>query len=74
MNSIQIADETFVAADPAEVGRAVGDPASWRDDAAANWRRALAAGVPVEAPRAGLPTGSVIESISVCACPPGRSG
>jgi hypothetical protein len=30
MNSIQIADETFVAADPAEVGRAVGDPASWR--------------------------------------------
>jgi hypothetical protein len=23
MNSIQIADETFVAADPAEVGRAV---------------------------------------------------
>ena len=30
MNSIQIADETFVAADPIEVGRAVGDPASWR--------------------------------------------
>jgi hypothetical protein len=30
MNSIQIADETFVAADPVEVGRAVGDPASWR--------------------------------------------
>jgi hypothetical protein len=30
MNSIQIADETFVAADPAEVGRAVSDPASWR--------------------------------------------
>jgi hypothetical protein len=30
MNSIQIADETFVAADPAEVGRAIGDPASWR--------------------------------------------
>jgi hypothetical protein len=30
MNSIQIADETFVAADPLEVGRAVGDPASWR--------------------------------------------
>ncbi len=24
MNSIQIADETFVAADPVEVGRAVG--------------------------------------------------
>lgn len=30
MNSIQIADETFVAADPVKVGRAVGDPASWR--------------------------------------------
>jgi hypothetical protein len=30
MNSIQVADETFVAADPAEVGRAVSDPASWR--------------------------------------------
>jgi len=30
MNSIQIADETFVAADPAEVGRAIGDPMSWR--------------------------------------------
>jgi hypothetical protein len=30
MNSIQVADETFVAADPVEVGRAVGDPASWR--------------------------------------------
>ena len=30
MNSIQIADETFVAADPVEVGRAVGDPASWQ--------------------------------------------
>ncbi len=30
MNSIQIADETFVAADPVEVGRAVGEPASWR--------------------------------------------
>ncbi|HET7665111.1 MAG TPA: polyketide cyclase / dehydrase and lipid transport [Mycobacterium sp.] len=30
MNSIQIADETFVAADPVEVGRVVGDPASWR--------------------------------------------
>ena len=29
MNSIQIADETFIAADPAEVGRAVADPASW---------------------------------------------
>jgi hypothetical protein len=30
MNSIQIADETFVAADPVEVGMAVGDHASWR--------------------------------------------
>ena len=30
MNSIQIADETFVSADPVEVGMAVGDPASWR--------------------------------------------
>ena len=30
MNSIQIADETFVAADPAQVGRAVADRASWR--------------------------------------------
>ncbi|OBF37337.1 polyketide cyclase / dehydrase and lipid transport [Mycobacterium sp. ACS1612] len=30
MNSVQIADETFIAADPVEVGRAVGDPASWR--------------------------------------------
>ena len=30
MNSIQIADETFVAADPGEVGRAIGDAASWR--------------------------------------------
>ncbi|HME50221.1 polyketide cyclase / dehydrase and lipid transport [Mycobacterium sp.] len=30
MNSIQVADQTFVAADPAEVGRAVADPASWR--------------------------------------------
>ena len=30
MNSIQIADETFVAADPVEVGRAVGDPVNWR--------------------------------------------
>jgi hypothetical protein len=30
MNSIQIADETFVAADPVEVGRAVADGASWR--------------------------------------------
>jgi hypothetical protein len=30
MNSIQIADQTFVAADPVEVGRAVADPANWR--------------------------------------------
>jgi hypothetical protein len=30
MNSIQIADETFVAADPSEVGRAVADRSSWR--------------------------------------------
>ena len=30
MNSIQVADETFVYADPADVGRAVADPASWR--------------------------------------------
>jgi carbon monoxide dehydrogenase subunit G len=30
MHSIQIADQTFIAADPAEVGRAVADPASWR--------------------------------------------
>ncbi|MEW5812720.1 MAG: polyketide cyclase / dehydrase and lipid transport [Actinomycetota bacterium] len=29
MNSIQIADETFVAADPAAVGAAVADSASW---------------------------------------------
>ncbi|HEY6573662.1 MAG TPA: polyketide cyclase / dehydrase and lipid transport [Mycobacterium sp.] len=30
MNSIQIADETFVCADPVDVGAAVADPASWR--------------------------------------------
>ncbi len=30
MSSIQIADETFIAADPAAVGRAVADRASWR--------------------------------------------
>lgn len=30
MHSIQIADETFVSADPVEVGTAIGDPASWR--------------------------------------------
>ncbi|CAN3129676.1 polyketide cyclase / dehydrase and lipid transport [Mycobacterium sp. smrl_JER01] len=29
MNSIQIADETFVAADPVAVGEAVADRASW---------------------------------------------
>jgi hypothetical protein len=29
MYSIQIADETFVAADPVEVGKAVADRASW---------------------------------------------
>lgn len=30
MSSIQVADETFVAASPATVGRAVGDRVSWR--------------------------------------------
>ena len=30
MNSIQIADETFVCADPVDVGRAIADEASWR--------------------------------------------
>ncbi len=30
VNSIQIADETFVAADGARVGAAVADPSSWR--------------------------------------------
>jgi len=30
MNSIQIADETFVCADPVDVGAAVADPGSWR--------------------------------------------
>lgn len=30
MNSIQVADETFVAASPAAVGRTVADRASWR--------------------------------------------
>ena len=30
MNSVQISDETFVCADPADVGRAVADAASWR--------------------------------------------
>ncbi len=30
MNSIQVADETFVAASPERVGAAVGDRAAWR--------------------------------------------
>jgi hypothetical protein len=30
MNSVQIADDTFVAADPADVGRMVADPSNWR--------------------------------------------
>lgn len=30
MSSIQVADQTFVAASPAAVGRAVGDRARWR--------------------------------------------
>ena len=30
VHSVQIADETFVAADPARVGAAIGDPANWR--------------------------------------------
>jgi hypothetical protein len=30
VHSVQIADETFVAADPARVGAAVGDPSNWR--------------------------------------------
>ena len=30
MNSIQVADETFVCADPADVGRAVADGARWQ--------------------------------------------
>lgn len=29
MNSIQIADDTFIAADPVAVGRVVADPANW---------------------------------------------
>jgi hypothetical protein len=29
MNSIQIADETFVAADPTAIGSAVSDPSNW---------------------------------------------
>jgi hypothetical protein len=30
MSSIQVADQTFVAADPAEIGRALSEPSSWR--------------------------------------------
>jgi hypothetical protein len=30
MNSIQVADQTFVAADPAAVGQAIADPSGWR--------------------------------------------
>jgi len=30
MNSIQVADETFVCADPVDVGAAIADPVSWR--------------------------------------------
>ncbi|WIM90222.1 polyketide cyclase / dehydrase and lipid transport [Candidatus Mycobacterium wuenschmannii] len=30
MHSVQIADETYVAADPARIGAAVGDPSQWR--------------------------------------------
>jgi hypothetical protein len=30
MHSIQVADQTFIAADAAGVGKAVSDPASWR--------------------------------------------
>jgi len=30
VHSVQVADETFVAADPAAVGRAVSDRAAWR--------------------------------------------
>ncbi|HTY35136.1 polyketide cyclase / dehydrase and lipid transport [Mycobacterium sp.] len=30
MHSIQVADQTFVAADAADVGKAVADPANWR--------------------------------------------
>ncbi|WP_019970046.1 hypothetical protein [Mycobacterium sp. 141] len=29
MNSVQIADETFICADPADVGRAVADAVAW---------------------------------------------
>ncbi|HFC7687306.1 TPA: polyketide cyclase / dehydrase and lipid transport, partial [Neisseria meningitidis] len=30
MNSIQVADQTFIAADPADIGRAISSPADWR--------------------------------------------
>jgi hypothetical protein len=30
MNSFQIADETFVCADPVDVGKAIANPANWR--------------------------------------------
>jgi hypothetical protein len=30
MNSFQIADETFVCADPVDVGEAIANPANWR--------------------------------------------
>lgn len=30
VHSVQIADETYVAADPARIGAAVGDPSQWR--------------------------------------------
>jgi hypothetical protein len=30
MNSIQVADETFVCADPVDVGAAIADPVGWR--------------------------------------------
>ncbi|HZE18468.1 MAG TPA: polyketide cyclase / dehydrase and lipid transport [Mycobacterium sp.] len=30
MHSVQVADETFIAADPAQVGKVVADRASWR--------------------------------------------
>lgn len=30
MNSIQVADQTFIAADPVDIGRAISNPADWR--------------------------------------------
>lgn len=30
MNSIQVADQTFIVADPVDVGRAVSNPSDWR--------------------------------------------